>query len=736
VLENKLFEALLDVIPFGAYAVDIDTYEVVYANKLMRENMYAPQETYCWEKVFGQEEICTWCSIFNLKERKQNKTITGKYTCEFFDETDDRWLKSYDELMSWPDGRDVKYSILVDISDQKEIQGSMMKSHATLAMKTKQLSSTNKNLQITKLKLQKSLNELEVEKQKALQSTVAKSSFLANMSHEIRTPMNGIIGMIHLLKQTELEKTQNEYLKKIENASNNLLGIINDILDFSKIEAGKLNIDNINFDMEEVILNIKNLIELKAYEKDLNLEIDFKGDNSIFFGDPLRISQVLINLLNNAVKFTSQGQVKLIIEPLDDDYVRFYVKDTGIGIEENKCKKLFEPFSQADGSTTRQYGGTGLGLAISKQLVELMNGTIWVESEVGVGSEFVFEIELKQGNKDKIQASIQDSNIYSLKEKILKQNDLTVLVVEDNDINMEIISSLLQAVGIKVDKAIDGEKALQIYNENKDKYNLIFMDIQMPVMDGLEATKVIREDNKDIPIIALSANVMQDAVNRSKQAGMNEHLNKPININVLYEVLVKYLCKDSHHISIGSYKEHKEKYISIDTKLGLSYLDNDQKLYFKTLKLFYDAYKDLDLIKKEQNQEFIHTLKGLSANIGAKQLSSLLLEFETTKDTTTLGTIIDELSLVIEEIVTILPSEYINAKLQKEDISLEKTKEFFQELKEAIESKRPQKINNVIEKIECYTINDDFSKLLHSVKGLIKNYNFKDALKVLEENMK
>ena len=160
-LENKLFEALLDVIPFKAYATDSTSFEVVYANKMMRENMYAPQETYCWEKVFGQTEICSWCSILNLKDRKQKKTKEEKYVIEFFDETDDRWLKSYDELMSWPDGREVKYSILVDITDQKEIQGSMIKSHAAMAMQNNQMTNTNKKLQITKLKLQKSIGEFE-----------------------------------------------------------------------------------------------------------------------------------------------------------------------------------------------------------------------------------------------------------------------------------------------------------------------------------------------------------------------------------------------------------------------------------------------------------------------------------------------------------------------------------------------------------------------------------------------
>jgi hypothetical protein len=194
--ENRLFEALLDVIPFRAYAVDTETYEVVYANKLMRENLYAPQETHCWKKVFGQEEMCSWCSVMDLQSRDK-KIKNEKYTCEFFDESDDKWIKSYDELISWPDGRDVKYSILVDISDQKDIQGNMIKAHATLAMNNKQISLTNKNLQITKLELQKSVNQIELKKE--------------NISNALKD----IYTSLELLTNTKLDETQKELLNSI-----------------------------------------------------------------------------------------------------------------------------------------------------------------------------------------------------------------------------------------------------------------------------------------------------------------------------------------------------------------------------------------------------------------------------------------------------------------------------------------------------------------------------------------
>ena len=236
----------------------------------------------------------------------------------------------------------------------------------------------------------------------AEEATKVKSNFLANMSHEIRTPMNGILGMLHLLNATDLDEKQSAYVLKLKTASNNLLNMINDVLDFSKLEAGKLEVHRVDFDMNRVLENLKDLLEMNAVEKGLSLELPFLESDSIFYGDGLRLSQVLINLTNNAIKFTHEGEIKLMINQLRDDIFRFSIKDTGIGISEKQQRELFQSFNQGDSSITRKYGGSGLGLSISKELIELMDGTIWLNSELNRGSEFIFEIRLPKGNIDNL----------------------------------------------------------------------------------------------------------------------------------------------------------------------------------------------------------------------------------------------------------------------------------------------------------------------------------------------
>jgi len=739
-LENKLFEALLDVIPFKAYAVDVETYEIVYANKLMRETMYAPRETYCWEKVFGQNAICSWCSINKLQQRDKKQKYE-KYSCEFFDETDDRWLKTYDELMNWPDGREVKYSILVDITDQKEIQGDMIQSHAKLAMHSKQLKTTNANLQITKLQLQKTVNELEEQTKKAQSATIYKSQFLANMSHEIRTPMNAVMGMTYLLNQTNLDDKQKDYVQKIDTSSKNLLNIINDILDFSKIEAGKLELEKIDFKLEELLENVRNIVEQKAIEKAIEFTITYNvNDKNVYFGDPLRIGQILVNLLNNAIKFTKKGRVELIISHVSSDRVLFEVKDTGIGLSQEDIDKLFESFTQADTSTTRRFGGTGLGLSISKQLTLLMDGEIHIESELDKGSNFMVELLLPQGDYTKILEKREEK--LSFRNKCLELQDSHILLVEDNTINQEIIISLLEDFGVKIDIANNGLEAVQLYLQNQNKYELILMDLKMPIMDGFEATAKIRGLDTKIPIIALTANAMTQDIEATKKAFMNEHLNKPIVVERLYEILNKYISKKIKPEQ-NIFKDTITPctipdFDTLDIQKGLRYCGGKKELYLKILNNFYNEYQELDLetLDSEELKRAIHTLKGLSGNIGASSLNLMLVQYEKDNDSLPLLEIVDELDKVIVELASLKKITCKAETFEKKHIDIEERDSLFFEYIEAINSKKPKVIGKVIEKIKQYDLGEEENVIFQKSSKFALDYNFSKALKILNTHMK
>mgnify|MGYP001134380665 CR=1 FL=1 len=394
---------------------------------------------------------------------------------------------------------------------------------------------TGTHLDITKRK--ESELALAAAKEAAEEATKSKSYFLANMSHEIRTPMNAIIGMTDLALETGLNDRQRNYISKVKRAGMSLLGIINDILDFSKIEAGKLDFENNDFNLKSTLDNVETIIGLTAEEKGLRVRFNLEaGIPEYFKGDSLRLEQILLNLGNNAVKFTSEGSVSIDVElekEIEDHFrLHFCVTDTGIGISEEQQKKLFEAFNQADSSTTRRYGGTGLGLAISKQLTRMMGGEIWVESQPDVGSQFHFTVMLEKGNPENLR-----SESIQLPEGNDSLEGINVLLVEDGDLNQELVREVLEMNGIEVTSAWNGQEALDVLKTSD--FDAVLMDVQMPVMDGYEATRQIRKQDKykKLPVIAMTGNVMDQDEETAKESGMDDHIGKPIKFDLLLEKL-------------------------------------------------------------------------------------------------------------------------------------------------------------------------------------------------------
>ncbi|RLA79241.1 MAG: hypothetical protein DRG78_13330 [Epsilonproteobacteria bacterium] len=581
-------------------------------------------------------------------------------------------------------------------------------------------------------------------KEKAEQSTKSKSEFLANMSHEIRTPMNGIIGMSYLALQTPLNKSQRNYIQKIDNSAKALLGIINDILDFSKIEAGKLNIEKIDFSIFKVVEQISDLIKYKVEERNIKFQVIYCHDSmKNFHGDSLRIGQILLNLVGNAIKFTTKGTVALHISRVSQDRYRFEVIDTGIGLTQEHQTKLFQSFSQADGSTTRQYGGTGLGLSISKQLVELMNGKIWCESTYGKGSKFIFDIDLEELDYIEITSSAdlgtKVDEIITKDIHTLKGSD--ILLVEDNKINQEIILGLLGNSGIKIDIANNGQEAIDMFN--KKDYELILMDLQMPIMGGIEATRIIRDtkNGKDIPIIALTANAMKEDVQRTHDVGMNEHLNKPIEVEKLYSVLLKYIETKVSVEKEGDEEKMEEtidntfpKFKNIDTSIGMRLLLDNVKLYLKLLNTFYNDYKDIDFSTFDDEEYFriIHTISGVSGSIGATQLHNCAKQFDITQDKAYFDEFNTQLKLVIDELKEKLQQE---SKANEINNLLDLTDDYkdllFNNLKIALKTNRPHICQPSIDEIKKYQLSVEDNELFAKINTLVENYKLKDALELL-----
>jgi len=483
--------------------------------------------------------------------------------------------------------------------------------------------------------------DLEEIKKEAKQAAEKKNEFLARMSHEIRTPMNGIIGTISLLEGTELSEKQNNYVHTIKSSGKSLLVILNEILDFSALEAGKIEAVNEPLDLYNCIDEIYHLFQTPIQEKGLKFNLEYDDIPEYIMGDHGRIRQVVINLINNALKFTTVGSItlKILVQNNDSnssDYLKFLIYDTGDGIAEDKLKELFQAFSQVDESSVRKAGGTGLGLSICKSIAEIMGGEIGVESEVGKGSVFWFSIPLNISSDEDLQIICNKQAEYKEELTKLKYN-ASILLVDDVEVNRFVVTEILEGYGCPTNQAENGEIATDMAKNGS--YDLIFMDCQMPVMDGFQAAKEIRKFDKNIPIIALTANVLAAEKDKCFSSGMNDFIAKPITKECFAPIFNKWIpslvieaYEIDNQVEVKTSAVAENNNAPLDIAFLEQFGDHVEKVIELTIKDADDLVFNIDKAIKDRNALDAgleaHSFKSVMAQIGAKKIAKIAKNIE------------------------------------------------------------------------------------------------------------
>jgi PAS domain S-box-containing protein len=581
---QDMFQLIIDTIPISIWWKDKDSRFLGCNMKLAEEAGFSHPS----ELVGKTDYDCPWkreeSDWFVECDRRVMETNTPQHIIEpkLNAAGKQAWLDTTKVPLHDYDGNVIgTLGTYEDITERKQAELELKRAHEQLEAAHQELQAANSLLEARVLERtqeleerHKQLKELSAEliyaRDQAMEASRAKSNFLANMSHEIRTPLNSVVAITELLLQTKLSSDQQEFADIIKSSSRALLEIVQDILDFSKIEAGRAELANEDFDLRAVVDSVRDVLGSKADEKALVLSTIISGALPVpIKGDPARIKQILINLVGNAIKFTNEGRIELLIDSQPKEHgrceLRFTITDTGIGLAEGTAEKLFEPFMQADGSITRRFGGTGLGLSICKELVQLMGGEIGVRSTEGSGSLFWFDITVEHTpdavmvdpalSEDWKNGDWQSpASIHTL--PISSKGQGLVLIADDSPLNRKVTSLVMQHLGLRAEAVSNGEEAVEAIT--KTKYDLVLMDCQMPIMDGFEATRRIRQleaarladqtadrkSNAKLPIIALTAQAIDGDRERCLDAGMDDYITKPITPVRLATVLARWLSPE------------------------------------------------------------------------------------------------------------------------------------------------------------------------------------------------